>query len=48
MSKRTIFSKWNGDPKYLREEQPDYHYLKNVFRHLRVELEIEVPKTNKK
>lgn len=31
--------------KYLREEHPDYAYLKNVFRHIRAELEIEVPKT---
>ena len=30
--------------KYLRAERPDYLYLKGVFRALRVELEIEVPK----
>jgi integrase/recombinase XerD len=30
--------------KYLRAEQPDYLYLKGVFRALRVELEVEVPK----
>ncbi len=29
--------------KYLRPERPDYAYLKEVFRHLRVELEITVP-----
>jgi len=33
--------------KYLREERPDYHYLKAVFRHLRTELNIEVERTNK-
>jgi integrase/recombinase XerD len=31
--------------KYLRTEQPDYPYLKGVFRALRAELEVEVPKT---
>jgi integrase/recombinase XerD len=30
--------------KYLRAEQPDYPYLKGVFRALRMELEVEVPK----
>ena len=30
--------------KYLRPEQPDYPYLKGVFRALRTELEVEVPK----
>lgn len=34
--------------KPLRGERPDYVYLKSVFQHLRVELEIEVPKTSKK
>ncbi|WML26684.1 tyrosine-type recombinase/integrase [Neobacillus sp. OS1-33] len=34
--------------KHLRGERPDYAYLKSVFQHLRVELEIEVPKTSKK
>ncbi len=33
--------------KYLREERPDYHYLKAVFRHLRAELNIEVERNNK-
>lgn len=33
---------------YLRGEQPNYAYLKSVFKHLRVELEVEVPKTPKK
>lgn len=28
----------------LRAEQPDYGYLKEVFRHLRTELGVEVPK----
>ena len=30
--------------KYLRAERPDYAYLKGVFRALRQELEIEIPK----
>ncbi len=30
--------------KYLRAERPDYSYLKGVFRALRTELEVEVPK----
>ena len=34
--------------KYLRRERPDYNYLKSVWSHLRSELEIEVPKTEKK
>ena len=29
--------------KYLRRERPDYAYLKEVFRHLRSELEVTVP-----
>lgn len=29
--------------KLLRTERPDYAYLKEVFRHLRAELEVEVP-----
>jgi len=29
--------------KYLRKERPDYAYLKEIFRHLRTELEITVP-----
>lgn len=29
--------------KLLRHEHPDYTYLKNVFRHLRTELEIPIP-----
>ena len=33
--------------KYLREERPDYHYLKAVFRHLRNELNIEVERNSK-
>ena len=32
--------------KYLRAEQPDYLYLKGVFRALRTELEIDVPKVD--
>lgn len=34
--------------KYLRDEQPDYHYLKAVFRHLRTELQVAVLKNSKK
>ena len=34
--------------KYLRGEHPDYAYLKEVFRHLRAELEITVPKATHK
>ena len=30
--------------RHLRGEHPDYAYLKEVFRHLRAELEIEVPR----
>ena len=33
--------------KYLRAEHPDYSYLKQVWRLLREELEIEVPRTPK-
>lgn len=32
----------------LRREKPDYNYLKSIFSHLRVELEVEVPKAEKK
>jgi integrase/recombinase XerD len=28
--------------KLLRNERPDYHYLKAVFRHLRAELDVPV------
>ena len=34
--------------KYLRAERPDYAYLKDVFRHLREELDIEVTRAPKK
>ncbi|MFI9597634.1 tyrosine-type recombinase/integrase [Nonomuraea sp. NPDC052265] len=34
--------------KYLREERPDYAYLKEVFRHLRAELDIQVQRQPKK
>jgi integrase/recombinase XerD len=34
--------------KHLRPERPDYAYLKDVFRHLRVELAVEVQRTPKK
>ena len=34
--------------KYLRSERADYNYLKSVFRHLRTELEVEVPRAPKK
>lgn len=29
--------------KYLRAERPDYAYLKDIFRYLRAELEVELP-----
>ncbi len=34
--------------RHLRTEHPDYVYLKNVFRHLREELEIEIPRVPKR
>ena len=34
--------------KYLRAERPDYAYLKEVFRHLREELGVEVARAPKK
>jgi integrase/recombinase XerD len=34
--------------KYLRSEDPDYNYLKTVFRCLREELGVQVTKTSKK
>jgi integrase/recombinase XerD len=34
--------------KHLRGERPDYAYLKEVFRHLRAELEVPVTTTTKK
>jgi integrase/recombinase XerD len=32
----------------LRGEHPDYDYLKQVFRHLRAELEVEIPRAPKR
>jgi integrase/recombinase XerD len=34
--------------KYLRGERPDYLYMKELFRHLREELEIKVPRQQQK
>ncbi len=34
--------------KYLRGERPDYIYMKELFRHLRTELEIKVPRQQQK
>jgi len=34
--------------KYLRNERPDYNYLKSIFRYLRSELEVEVDSSVKK
>ena len=34
--------------KYLRSERPDYDYMKQVFRHLRSELGVEIPKEPKR
>ncbi len=32
--------------KSLRSEQPDYHYLKSLFRELRKELDIDIPRAS--
>jgi len=34
--------------RHLRGERPDYAYLKQVFRHLRDELEVEIPREPKR
>ena len=34
--------------KYLRDERPDYAYLKAVFRHLRDELGVDVARERKR
>lgn len=34
--------------KYLTKERPDYHYLKRLFKDLRTELDIDIPKTPQK
>ncbi len=34
--------------RHLRGEHPDYDYLKQIFRHLRAELEIEIPRAPKR
>jgi integrase/recombinase XerD len=34
--------------RHLRGERPDYAYLKEIFRHLRTELEIEIPRPSKR
>jgi integrase/recombinase XerD len=34
--------------RHLRGEHPDYAYLKQVFRHVREELAIEIPRTTKR
>ena len=34
--------------KSLREENPDYNYLRELFRHLRAELDIKVEQKEKK
>jgi integrase/recombinase XerD len=34
--------------KYLRPEEPNYDYLRTIFKHLREELGIQVPRTPKK
>ena len=49
MTERTTAQKKAKElSKFLREENPDYDYLKNVFKFLRKELEIEVVSKNKK
>lgn len=48
-SKRTPVKKKAKElAKFLREERPDYYYLKNVFRELRKELEVEIQADSKK
>ncbi len=34
--------------KLLRKERPSYDYLRDIFRHLREELEVEVPRASKR
>ena len=34
--------------KHLRSERPDYDYMKQVFRHLRTELGVEIPREPKR
>src|SRR4051794_12309438 len=34
--------------RHLRGQHPDYAYLKQVFRHVREELAIEIPRTTKR
>ena len=42
-SKRTpVRQKAKQLAKYLREENPDYDYLRQLFRHLRIELSVDV------
>jgi integrase/recombinase XerD len=49
MEKRTpALKKAQELAKLLRSERPDYNYLKSVFRCLREELEISVPREGKK
>ncbi len=50
MPKKRISAKQKAKQlaKYLRPERPDYSYLKEIFRHLRKELDIKVTLTPKK
>ncbi len=42
--KAKAITKWRACAiaKLLRDEHPDYNYLKNIFRHLLTELDIQV------
>ena len=46
MTRTNPEKKANQLAKYLRDERPDYHYLKAVFRHLRTELNVAVEKNS--
>jgi integrase/recombinase XerD len=49
MTRRTSAKKKAREvAKLLRAERPDYAYLKDVFRHLRAELEVEVPTSSRR
>jgi len=48
MSRTPVSKKARQLARYLRDERPDYAYLKQVFHHLRRELGVEVPRPDKK
>ena len=47
MSRTPAHKKARQLARYLRDEDPDYAYLKTVFRHLRQELGVQVPRASK-